>query len=203
MAQQPILIACALKKECARLCQRFSADSAEAQTRQIGPLRFRHTGMGPDRAAERLAEIVREENPRRLIFTGTAGGLDPSLEMGQVILPRAWILEDGSRFDNGALGFPAKLPGDPLLQVELGLTVRRPVLRPSARRRLHRDTGAAICDMESAAVLRTAARLSVPALALKVVSDTGSSGIADFWKHFDANLEHLSQALENLLADLA
>lgn len=152
--------------------------------------------------------MLSERRPRLLIFTGTAGGLDPSLNMGQVVLPRAWRFQDGSLHPHdeallAAAALQAQKLGPGLLTLtDLGLTVARPVLLPSARKRLHLKTGAAVCDMECAAALRTAANLQVPVLALKVVSDTSRSRLTDFWKHLDSNLDRLALTLKTLIPSL-
>ncbi len=180
----PVLIACALERE------------TQALREVLGKrARYATTGMGMRRTAARLSEVLRGDPPSTLLFCGTAGQLDPSLAMGEVVLPEAWLFEDGRRVEADAellgrfreAGWSVGPPG---------LTVRRPVLRPSTRLRLFEKHSACVCDMESAAALETAAQQGVAAVAVKVVSDTAESGLRDFWRHLDANLGRLGKALD-------
>lgn len=204
MSQDTILIACALRRETKRLRRRLTEEAVRSRDGSL-EFDFRHTGVGVHRSEERLTALLSERRPRLLIFTGTAGGLDPSLSMGQVVLPRGWRFEEGSLHSHdeavlaGAAAQQQKLQPGLLTLTDLGLTVARPVLLPSARNRLYQQTGAAVCDMECAAALRTAARLQVPALALKVVSDTAQSGLTDFWMHLHSNLDRLALTLRSLI----
>ena len=186
-----LLIACALKKELTALRGRLQVDC-----------RFLVTGLGARRTRTNLEKSFQSNLPSLLIFTGTAGQLDPSLRIGQVIFPEEWCLKDGSCF-----------PADPELTAMLrgsggweiagrGLTVSTAVLRARSRLVLYRKSGARICDMESAVALEVASRHKVPCLAPKVVSDTAQSGIGAFWREFDSNMEQLAQYLNKLVGSL-
>lgn len=186
-----LLIACALRKELTALRGRLQVDC-----------RFLVTGWGGRRTGTNLEKSFQSSLPSLLIFTGTAGQLDPSLRIGQVIFPEEWCLKDGSCF-----------PADPELTAMLresggweiagrGLTLSTAVLRARSRLVLYRNFGARICDMESAIALEVASRHKVPCLAPKVVSDTAQSGIGAFWREFDSNMDSLAQYLNNLVDSL-
>ena len=186
-----LLIACALSKELTALRGRLQVDC-----------RFLVTGLGGRRTGTNLEKSFQSSLPSLLIFTGTAGQLDPSLRIGQVIFPEEWCLKDGSCF-----------PADPELTAMLresggweiagrGLTLSTAVLRARSRLVLYRNFGARICDMESAIALEVASRHKVPCLAPKVVSDTAQSGIGAFWREFDSNMDSLAQYLNNLVDSL-
>ncbi|MDA2926877.1 hypothetical protein MYX78_06535 [Acidobacteria bacterium AH-259-G07] len=182
-----ILIACALRKELSALRGHLQVEC-----------RFLVTGPGAKRTRTKLDKIFQSELPSLFVFTGTAGQLDPSLRMGEVILPEEWCLKDGSCF-----------PADPDLTDKLrkhgwdvsgrGLTVSVPVVRAKSRLSLYRKSGALICDMESAAALQVASRYRVPSLAPKIVSDTSDSGVRAFWSEFDNNMDRLARYLEELI----
>ena len=134
-----ILIGCALKRE------------MEALQRHLGDkCRYLATGLGCGRTRTTLEKYFEVHCPSLFIFTGTAGQLDPSLDMGEVILTESWCRKDGSLVSadrNLAAwlrGFGWKISG-------CGLTVSIPVLRKNSRLKLHRKYSARICDMESAA----------------------------------------------------
>lgn len=209
-----ILIACALSQE-ARLLRRFLGLAQQENASPVeqpgaagdpsGPRRrpeiqVTDTGLGATRTGTCLDRLFRHRRPSRLIFAGTAGQLDPSLPMGFVAIPRRWKFEDGRRFD---VSFPAEGLPEALAPslVDCGLTVRRPVFRPSTRVRLHREFGASICDMESAAAGQAAQGAGVPFLAAKVVSDTAESSVRDFFRYFETNMEALAEALSRLISN--
>ena len=187
-----LLIACALKKELTALRGRL----------QVG-CRFLVTGLGARRTRTNLEKSFQSNLPSLLIFTGTAGQLDPSLRIGQVIFPEEWCLKDGSCFPADP-ALTARLRGSGGWEIEgRGLTVSTAVLRASSRLVLYRKFGARICDMESAVALEVASRHKVPCLAPKVVSDTAQSGIGAFWKEFDSNMDQLAQYLNKLVDSLS
>ncbi len=191
--QRKLLIACALKKEAGVL--RASLESE---------YHVEITGLGPDRTLRNLEKYFEREKPSALIFTGVAGQLNPDFQLGQIVYPEAWCLESGTRFDVDRdlrerlieKGIPVK---------ETGITVRKPVVREKSRLRLFEETKASICDMESAAAMMIAKSYGIPAVAPKIISDTGKSGMLDFYRHFDKNMKQMAEAtatLARIISDL-
>lgn len=181
-----LIIACALKKE------------ARAVRNVVG---FKYpvevTGLGPDRTLRNLEEYFEQAKPSALIFTGVAGQLNPDYEMGRIVYPEAWCLESGTRFAvDQNLREQLIEKGIPVR--ETGITVRRPIVREKNRLRLFRETGASICDMESAAAMMIAESYAIPSIAPKIISDTGQSGMLDFYRHFDKNMRHMAEATGHL-----
>ena len=178
-----LLVACALRKEASTL------------GRLLPGLSIFPTGFGARRTKKAL-ETLLSQRPftRLLLFTGAAGALDPTVRMGEVICPESWRTADGARL---------QLSAHLLSELRLGgweatgaaLTVSRPALRAATRRRIFQETGARICDMEAAEALRTAERHGVPALAVKVVTDTEDSSVFAFWSSFDQNMKLLAERL--------
>ncbi len=102
------------------------------------------------------------EGATGLISFGLAGGLDPSMPPGAVLVPEA-VLVDGTR-----------RPTDPALSHWLGGTTPHCLFGAGAvvadaaeKRRVWQATGAAAVDLESGAV----ARSGLPFTALRVVCD--------------------------------
>lgn len=181
------VVACAMKKESKILQDRLGAG-------------FTHlvTGLGVKRTRATLEAYFRTQRPSILVFTGTAGQLDPGLKMGDVVFPERWCLQTGGCFEAN----PALVAFLRTRRVRIsgaGVTVRIPVIKKQDRERLFRSRGASICDMESAAVLEVARTHGVPAVALKVVSDTAETGILGFRREFEDNLIRLSHYLDGLL----
>jgi adenosylhomocysteine nucleosidase len=120
------------------------------------------TAAGADTAARQLIE----GGVRALVSMGLAGGLDPVLRPGTVIVPSAVI--DGEH----------RYPTDPHLSQLLGGTTQHVLLAMQTivasrakKRRLHGTTGAAAIDLESGAVARAAAAHGIPFAALRVICD--------------------------------
>ena len=181
-----LLIACALKKESSALRGRLGLNC-----------QFLATGLGARRTRQSLQRQFESHVPSLFIFTGTAGQLDPTLAIGEVILPEEWCFEDGSCFPVD-VGIVSALRGSGKISGR-GLTVSAPVVRAKSRWDLYRIHGAQICDMESAVALELANNHSVPCLAPKIVSDTAGSGLTAFWKSFDQNMDVLARYVEDLV----
>ncbi len=185
--REQILIACALREELNVLRGCLPEN-----------LQFLRTGLGWKCSRRRLQQRIRQSRPSAIIFGGTAGQLDPRIELGTVIFPERWCFGDGRCYEQSselipflaARGFPAQ---------GVGLTVSRPVLRKDRRLRLHEQSSALLCDMESAGILALAQELRVSTLALKVVSDTADSGIAGYWREFNSNMERLGKYLHKMI----
>ncbi|GAC1341782.1 MAG: hypothetical protein NVSMB18_14540 [Acetobacteraceae bacterium] len=116
---------------------------------------------GADAAARRL--IAR--GARRLLSFGLAGGLDPSLAPGTLLVPDVILSADGH------------WPTDPALAAGLGrvggavFSGGAVVASAMAKRALHARTGAAAVDLESAAVAEAAGRHALPFAVLRAVCD--------------------------------
>ncbi len=184
VAAGDLLIACALNPETSALERRLGKEYS-----------FFTTGLGVRSSRKNLQEHLNRNQYGLLLFSGTAGQLDPALEMGTVVCPRLWTFP-GSRPVCCDPDLWNRL--DERFQWELGLTVRRPVLTRKGRLRLFEDYGASVCDMESFGALELALQLGITCLSIKVVSDTAESGISGFWREFEANMDRLAEALRSL-----
>jgi len=134
------------------------------------------SGARPDRA-EAEARRLASEGCRTLLSWGVAGGLDPALAPGALLLPAAVIEADGTRRDLvGQDLVPAlagRAAGDPVLI----LGTERVLPDPAGKSRLHRETGAAAADMETHRVARAAAAAGLPALAIRAVGDPAGRAV--------------------------
>ena len=107
-----------------------------------------------------------DEGASALISFGLAGGLDPALRPGTLIVP-ATVIAGDERFAT-----------DPDLSRMLGGATDDIVFGAGAvvasvaeKRRLHQRTGAAAADLESGAVARVAAARGVPFAVLRAICD--------------------------------
>ena len=86
--EEELLIACALKKELKALRERLRLKC-----------HFIVTGVGFQKTVASLENYFqRERRPSFFVFTGTAGQLDPSLEIGEIVFPEEWCIQGGPCF---------------------------------------------------------------------------------------------------------
>jgi adenosylhomocysteine nucleosidase len=131
------------------------------------------SGMGPSSAGAAARRLIDAQVSALMTF-GLAGGLDPSLKTGCIILPSQLISSDGARFRTcqswrdrivAALGSSMAVTQCTLL------TSSDVIGTPAAKAAAFRDTGAAAVDMESAAVAEVAATHKLPFIAVRVIVD--------------------------------
>ena len=137
--------------------------AAEARiARRLGAV---EAGGGTPFGAEIAAEKLVAAGATALLSFGLAGGLDPALRPGDLVIP-------ASVAEHGTLAAT-----DPSLSARLGpvhgvlFASDRIVADPQAKRRLHALTGAHSVDTESGAVARVAARHDIPFAVLRAICD--------------------------------
>jgi adenosylhomocysteine nucleosidase len=101
-----------------------------------------------------------------LVSFGLAGGLDPALTPGMLLVP-AVVLLDAERWDADST-LMRRLGGSTPGALHGGGEV---VASAAAKATLHARTGAVAVDLESAAVARTARRHGLPFAVLRAVCD--------------------------------
>lgn len=149
-----------------------------AETRSARPLARRgwrpvRTGVGGRRARAVVERLLATE-VRRLLVWGAAGGLDPALGPGTVLVPTVVIGPDGGRHlpdpEWRAALLKALPRGMPLSEAPL-VTVDTATDSVAAKALLRRTSGAAGVDMETAAVAAAAEAAGVPWAAIRVIAD--------------------------------
>jgi adenosylhomocysteine nucleosidase len=123
-------------------------------------------GGGTAAGAEAAARRAVAAGATALVSFGLAGGLDPDLRPGTLVVPAAVICEDNS------------FAADPTLMEWLGGTTAHhlladdmPATDAETKRRLWQETGAATLDLESGAVVRVATAHGLPFAVLRVICD--------------------------------
>ena len=128
-------------------------------------------------AAEAAANALVDAGVSALMTFGMAGGLDPTLPAGAVMLPSELISADGARFTTcrswrqrigASISPPRALSEGRLLVSDHAIETLADKAAAFSR------TGAAAVDMESAAVAAVAARRKLPFVAVRVIVDTAA-----------------------------
>ena len=163
------------------------------------------SGIGKADAARAATEFILTEHPDCIINSGCAGGLAPSVAVGDTVLGAQTAYHD-VWFGEGNLpgqvqGLPQRFDADPaLLRAALSLQTAQPVhsglictgdqflTSPEDDARvLGIYPDALACDMESAAIAQVCRHYGVPFLSFRMISDDHGSGqdatalYKDFW----------------------
>lgn len=137
------------------------------------------SGTGRSRATQ-AAEALLAAGAQALLSWGVAGGLDPRLAGGTVLVPDAVIAADGRMFCAGRewraltlqrLERCVTLAAGPLAESVRVLTTAEEKLALGA------SCGAVAVDMESAAVAEVALAAEVPFLAIRAILDTAHEAL--------------------------
>lgn len=131
-------------------------------------IRVVHLGVGPEAAAEKAARLLAETRPRLLVCAGFAGGLDPRLVTGDLVI--------AENFSSPELIANCRPQTAETRGCFVGKLVSRdaPVESIVDKAALARETGALAVDMETAAVAEACRVAGVPLLAVRVISDPAS-----------------------------
>jgi adenosylhomocysteine nucleosidase len=128
-------------------------------------------------AAAAAAQALVDAGVSALMTFGMAGGLDPALKSGSVVIPCELLSADGARYPACRLWRERVAAAvSPLCAVTEGnlLTSTHAIDTPAEKTAALRSTGAAAVDMESAAVAEVAARHNLPFIAVRVIVDTAA-----------------------------
>ncbi len=165
------------------------------------PVLLARSGVGKVNAAI-LTLLMIQQGARRIIFTGVAGGVDPALRIGDLVVSRDAVQHD---VDATAFGYAlGQVPGspevweaDPALRLLAlgaasaleGVTVLEGrvasgdqfVASSEKVVWLREAFGAACVEMEGAALAQVCAKWGVPFVIIRSISDTADAGaVSDF-----------------------
>ena len=129
-------------------------------------------GAGAAAAARAARLIVAGHRPAVLISAGFAGGLDPALARGSVVLPRRAVSTAGGP-PRELVAVAGSGTGSNTTDVVI-VSVDRVVTTVAAKRQLAAATGAAVVDLETHAVAGVAHDHGLPCGSVRVISDDAS-----------------------------
>jgi adenosylhomocysteine nucleosidase len=137
------------------------------------------SGIGRVAAAAAALALV-DAGVSALMTFGMAGGLDPALEPGSVVIPREVLAADGARYIAcQAWREQVAAAISPLCAVTDGnlLSSDHALETPADKAAAFRNSGAFAVDMESAAVAEVAAKHNLPFIAVRVIVDTAADAL--------------------------
>ena len=195
----------------------------EAEARTLGPVVRRRdglsslgdgsllavSGMGGELAAIAARRLV-DAGAAALMSFGLAGGLDPTLSVGTVVLPSAVISRGGARFLTSAdwreqlsNAIAKRRP----VATGILLTCAQPIGAVADKAAAFRETGAAAVDMESLGVAEVSAAHGLPFVAVRVIVDTAADvlprAVLAASRGGQINIRHLIGGLAAAPLDLA
>jgi adenosylhomocysteine nucleosidase len=122
-----------------------------------------HTGVGPQKCEERLAEFLRGNKPSVIVSSGFCGGTSDELKPCDLVI--------AENFSDEGLTKDAR---EILDEVVIGkiFSADRVIDLAADRYAIGRERGAIAIDMETATIARLCADFAIPMLGLRVVSDS-------------------------------
>jgi len=174
MSSTPIFVTFAMPEESQDFRKALGGESR-------GNLRVAHFGVGPAMAAKRLNTLLSGPKPQLLICAGFAGGLDPKLRTGDLVLAENLSSPEVVERVRAAVAADAT----PCIY---GSMISRvlPVESSDDKAALFRETGALAVDMESESVAKACWEAGVPLLVVRTISDpAGDSLPVPFADWFD------------------
>jgi adenosylhomocysteine nucleosidase len=134
------------------------------------------SGARHEGAARGAAELIAAGATHLLSF-GLAGGIDPDLSPGTLLLPRAILTEAGECFAVDA-GWHAylQLP-QPDAETAPILGIDRAIATIAEKAELRRSSGAVAIDMESHVLAETAMRAGRPFVVIRAICDAADAAL--------------------------
>ncbi|HWB14220.1 MAG TPA: hypothetical protein VG826_33645 [Pirellulales bacterium] len=129
------------------------------------------SGVGQLAATRGTQALIAGHRPSWVISAGFAGGLDPCLKKGDIVMADALVATDGRR-----LTIDLKIPPEVVAaskRLHVGTCADSPAIvrRPDDKRELGRRRGALAVDMESWAVGEVCRQAKTRFLSIRVISD--------------------------------
>jgi nucleoside phosphorylase len=128
-------------------------------------------------AAAAAAQALVDAGVSSLMTFGLAGGLDPGLKTGSVVIPCELLSVEGARYA-ACRRWRERVAAavSPWCAVTEGnlLTSTHAIETPADKAAVFSDTGAVAVDMESAAVAEIAVKHNLPVIAVRVIVDTAA-----------------------------
>lgn len=130
-----------------------------------------HSGPGSRRAASAAETLIAGHKPRWIISAGLAGGLQPQLRRGDIVMASELVNLDEQRLAIDLQISADERAGTPGLHTGALLTADRVVCQPSEKRALGERYRAVAVDMETFGVAEACRREKQRFLSVRAISD--------------------------------
>ena len=155
---------------------RFEAAIIKRWAGVLGPSapRVSCAGGRAEKAGDQARSLA-ADGVQALVSFGIAGGLDPALSSGTLVLPRNVKTPEGGNIEC-TISWHGRFAGSLLSSITTSardlVSVTEPVVTAEAKRDLAERSGAGAVDVESAAVGAVARELGLPFLTIRAIADT-------------------------------
>ena len=155
-------------------------------------------GLGRQRARRATELLIAGHRPSWVVSAGFAGGLQPNLRTGDIVMVNSVVTADGQRLAIDLHVDQEQLAQHPRVRVGRLLTVDRIVCSAEEKQSLGMEHDALVVDMETAAVAEVCRANQARFLAIRVVSDAMEQSLPndlDRLMHSTTQAERLGAAV--------
>ena len=155
------------------------------------PVILVRTGIGKKNAVASLLSVMDRFPLRMILSIGYAGGLDPDLDVGDLLIADK-ILDVVSQPSDAPSSASWTIDPDlvdRVMAVPVGqkakakrgtlLTVDQVVAHPEEKQKLYDQSGAMAVDMETSVLVQLAQEKAIPFLSIRAISDTANEELLD------------------------
>jgi adenosylhomocysteine nucleosidase len=146
------------------------AEEAGPFQKQCGAVPVFFTGIGKANAEKALREYLKDHSPGFLLTCGFAGGLDPRLNIGDVVFETANGTGGKGEAVHAKLIAAGAKPAKIYCADRIASTV-------AEKKKLREETGAEAAEMESGAIQAVCRERGIPCATVRVISDTANEDL--------------------------
>jgi adenosylhomocysteine nucleosidase len=161
---------------------RWSTGNAFVGEWQGVPVVLGRSGMGRDRARQALVEIAEKWDLKEVVSIGYAGALDPSLEVGDLVVADKVIEVGSSRPDGNMKSYSLDkeiFNTTAAVRQRILLTVDRVAATPQEKKQLKEKYSAVAVDMETSALAEEAQARKLSFVSARAITDTADQELID------------------------
>jgi adenosylhomocysteine nucleosidase len=146
------------------------------------PIVLVRSGMGRDRARRALVEVAGKWDLKEVISIGYAGALDPSLEIGDLVVADQVIEMDSSQLEKEIKSYSLdkeifKTTAE--VHRRILLTVDRVAATPQEKKQLREKYSAVAVDMETSALVEKAQERDLAFVSVRAITDKADQELID------------------------
>lgn len=137
------------------------------------------SGPGPDRVSVACNDL-NNDKIMGIVSFGIAGGMDPKLKSGSVLLPKAVVTDDGAVFQTDDTWRRSVAKNWPVAREQSRqLGVNKVIKSIDEKMQLFQATGAHALDMESHVIAAYAKKRGIPFLILRSIADSAKDTVPE------------------------